>query len=135
MQKFDSYFFDVQKIPHLPGQYVLDQDRKVISIGDERLTWNLVVGNFIYMLYRSLLLTSGIIAVGLIFGLAFLNKRKPIYQIELFPLATPYILGAIPGILIYTETRFKIISELLLVPLIVEIWTRANRDRETKLKT
>lgn len=27
MQKFDSYFFDVQKIPNLPGQYVLDQDK------------------------------------------------------------------------------------------------------------
>jgi hypothetical protein len=133
MQKFDSYFFDVQKIPHLPGQYVLDQDQKVISLGDERLSWNLVVGNLIYMLYRSLLLTSGLIAVGLILGLAFLSKRKSMPQIKLLPMAAPYILGAIPGILIYTETRFKIVSELLLVPLIVEIWTRANKVRRREL--
>ena len=135
MQKFDSYFFDVQKIPHLPGQYVLDQDKKIISIGDERLSWNLVMGNFIYMLYRSIILVSGFIALGLILGLALLNKGKSIHQIELLPLAAPFIFGAIPGILIYTETRFKIVSELLLVPLIVEIWTRVNRDREIKLKT
>ncbi len=133
MQKFDSYFFDVQKIPHLPGQYVLDQEQDVISIGDERLSWNLVVGNFIYMLYRTLLLTSGFIAAGLIFGLAFLNKRKTIDQIKLLPMAAPYIFGAIPGILIYTETRFKIVSELLLVPLIVEICTRANTFRKMEL--
>jgi hypothetical protein len=44
MQKFDSYFFDVQKIPHLPGEYILDQEKKIISIGDERLNWNLVGG-------------------------------------------------------------------------------------------
>ena len=135
MQKFDSYFFDVQKIPHLPGQYVLDQDKKIISIGDERLSWNLVLGNFIYMVYRSLLLTSGLIASGLILGITFLNKRKQILQIELLPLAAPYILGAIPGILIYTETRFKIVSELILVPLIAEIWTRANKVRKTEFKT
>ena len=133
MQKFDSYFFDVQKIPHLPGKYVLDQDRKVISIGGERLSWNLVVGNFIYMIYRTLLLISGFIAVGLILGLAFSNKRKPIHQIKLLPLAAPYILGAIPGILIYTETRFKIVSELFVVPLVVEIWTRANKNRKREL--
>ena len=135
MQKFDSYFFDVQKIPHLPGHYVLDQDRKVISIGDERLSWNLVVGNFFYMIYRSVVLASGFMALGLIIGLAFINKKKLIKQIGLLPLAAPFILSAIPGILIYAETRFKIVSELLLVPLIVEIWTRANKVRKTEFKT
>ena len=133
MQKFDSYFFDVQKIPHLPGEYVLDQDKKIISIGEERLSWNLILGNFVYLIYRSLLLVSGIMALGLVLGLAFMNKRKTINQIESLPLAAPFIFGAIPGILIYTETRFKIISELLLVPLIVEIWTRANKDRKKEL--
>lgn len=132
MQKFDSYFFDVQKIPHLPGQYVLDQNQKMILIGDERLSWNLVAGNFSYMLYRTLLLTSGLIAAGLILGSLFFNN-KTIDQIKLTPMAVPYILGAIPGILIYTETRFKIVSELLLVPLIVEIWTRANKVRKREL--
>ena len=133
MQKFDSYFFDVQKIPHLPGQYVLDQDKKSISIGDERLSWNLILGNLVYIIYRCLLLVSGIMALGLVLGLAFMNKRKMINQIELLPLAAPFAFGAIPGILIYTETRFKIVSELLLVPLIVEIWTRANKDRKKEV--
>jgi hypothetical protein len=133
MQKFDSYFFDVQKIPHLPGQYVLDQDQKVISIGNERLSWNLVIGNFIYMVYRSLLLASGFLALGIILSLSFMNKKKLIQEIKLLPMAAPFFLGAIPGILIYTETRFKIVSELFLVPLIVEIWTRAKNNRKMKV--
>ncbi len=37
MQKFDSYFFDVQKVPHLPGSYVLDIPTKTIKIHDERV--------------------------------------------------------------------------------------------------
>jgi len=132
MQKFDSYFFDVQKIPHLPGQYVLDQDKKVITIGDERLSWNLIAGNFIFMLYRSALLVSGFTALGLLLGLVLLQRTKLIHQLKLTPLALPFILGAIPGILIYTETRFKIVSELLLVPLIAEIWSRAINQKIRK---
>lgn len=135
MQKFDSYFFDVQRIPHLPGRYVLNQDKKIISIGDERLSWNLILGSFVYLIYRSLLIVSGIMALGLVLGLAFMKKRKLIQQIELLPLAAPFILGAIPGILIYTETRFKIVSELLLAPLIIEIWTRAIKERNTEINS
>jgi len=129
MQKFDSYFFDVQKIPHLPGKYVLDQDRKIISIGDERLSWSLVVGNMVYMFYRSALLASGFVSIGILAGFAFLRKDSLMQKLNLVPLASPFVFGAIPGILIYTETRFKIVSELLLVPLIVEIWTRAIQER------
>jgi hypothetical protein len=132
MQKFDSYFFDVQKIPHLPGQYVLDQDKKVIVIGDDRLSWSLIAGNFTYMLYRSTLQVSGYIALGLLLGLVLLQKTKLMYQIKLAPLSLPFILGAIPGIVIYTETRFKIVSELLLVPLIAEVISRAMRLRVKK---
>ena len=32
-------------------------------------------------------------------------------------LPLPYLLGIIPGLIFYSETRFKICSELLLVPL------------------
>jgi len=129
MQKFDSYFFDVQKIPHLPGQYVIDLDRKVIEIGDERLSWSLIIGNLIYMFYRTALLISGLLAVGLFLGMSHLNKRSELHQFNLLPLVTPFIFGALPGILIYTETRFKIVSELLLIPCIVEIWTKFNQKR------
>jgi hypothetical protein len=38
-------------------------------------------------------------------------------------LSLPYFFGFIPGILFYTETRFKIVSELLLVPLVVGAWS------------
>jgi hypothetical protein len=126
MQKFDSYFFDVQKIPHLPGEYVLDQEKKIISIGDERLSWNLITGNLTYMIYRSALVVAGLVSVGLLVGLAFFQRSNLLSQLRLLPLALPYFFGAIPGILIYTETRFKIVSELMLVPLVIEIWSRAK---------
>lgn len=132
MQKFDSYFFDVQKIPHLPGQYVLDQNRKVIQIVDERLSWNLIAGNFAYMVHRSILLVSGLTALGLMFGMFLHRRSELVHQLRLAPLASPYILGVIPGILIYTETRFKIVSELLLVPLIAEIWSRVTNQEIKK---
>jgi hypothetical protein len=132
MQKFDSYFFDVQKIPHLPGEYVLDQEKKIISIGEERLSWNLVMGNLTYMMYRSVLLVTGLVSVGLLIGLAFMQRFYLFSQLRLLPLALPFFFGAIPGILIYTETRFKIVSELLLIPLIMEIWVRAKNPKNTK---
>jgi hypothetical protein len=65
MQKFDSYFFDVQKVPHLPGLYVLDQSTKTINIKDERLSWNLVLGNLVFEIQRTLLVTLGFIALGI----------------------------------------------------------------------
>lgn len=126
MQKFDSYFFDVQKIPHLPGEYVLDQEKRIISIGDERLSWNLITGNLTYMIYRSALVVAGLVAVGLLIGLAFFQGSYPLSQLRLLPLALPFFFGAIPGILIYTETRFKIVSEFLLIPLVIEIWSRVK---------
>jgi len=132
MQKFDSYFFDVQKIPHLPGKYVLDQEKKIISIGDERLNWNLVSGNLTYLIYRSALVVAGLISLGLLIGLSFTQKSNILSQLRLLPLALPFFFGAIPGILIYTETRFKIVSELLLIPLIIEIWSRAKRVKNSE---
>ena len=132
MQKFDSYFFDVQKIPHLPGEYVLDQEKKIISIGDERLSWNLITGNLAYMIYRSALVVAGLVSVGLLVGLALFQRSNFLSQLRLLPLALPFFFGAIPGILIYTETRFKIVSELLLIPLIIEIWSRARKLKNQK---
>lgn len=132
MQKFDSYFFDVQKIPHLPGGYVLDQERNIISIGDERLSWNLIAGNLTYMIYRSALVVAGLVSAGLLVGLAFFQRNTLLSQLRLLPLALPFFFGAIPGIMIYTETRFKIVSELLLIPLIIEIWSRARKLKNQK---
>ena len=38
-------------------------------------------------------------------------------------LAPPWLLGVVPGVTFYTETRFKIVLELLLVPFIAFIST------------
>jgi hypothetical protein len=124
MQKFDSYFFDVQKIPHLPGAYVLNQDERIIEIQEERLTWPLVLGNFSYMLWRTLLVLGALLAVGIVLGSKLVGTS--LGRVKLWPLALPYLFGVVPGLIIYTETRFKIVSELLLVPLIVEIWSKAT---------
>jgi hypothetical protein len=132
MQKYDSYFFDAQKIPHLPGRYVLNQEEMLIKIEDERLSWTLVLGNLVYMFYRSVLIVGGMSALGLYLGSRFFNMADSIKHIRLSVLIFPYIFGAIPGIIIYTETRFKIVSEMLLVPLIIEIWVRAMRGRPSK---
>jgi hypothetical protein len=124
MQKFDSYFFDVQKIPHLPGAYVLNQDEQIIEIQEERLTWPLVLGNFSYMLWRTLLVLGALLALGIVLGSKLVGAS--LGRVKLWPLALPYLFGVVPGLIIYTETRFKIVSELLLVPLIVEIWSKAT---------
>ena len=118
MQKLDSYIFDVQKVPHLPGEYYLSADAKSIVIGNQRLTWPLVLGNLLYEIYRSLLLVGLLASIGVL--LAF---RKLKFQIKssrrlLWLLLLPWSLGLIPGLLFYTETRFKIVSELLLIPFI-----------------
>jgi hypothetical protein len=49
MQKIDSYFFSIQKVPNLPGQYELSADEKSILIGNERLSWSLTIGHLIFM--------------------------------------------------------------------------------------
>lgn len=129
MQKFDSYFFDVQKIPHLPGRYVLDQKAKVIEIREERLTWNLVIGNLLHLVYRTTFLLLGLIGIGLWFAVRMFKQKNITSSLELTPLALPYLFGVVPGILIYTETRFKIVAEILLVPLIIEIWIRVLQGK------
>lgn len=128
MQKFDSYFFDVQKVPHLPGAYVLDQDNRIIEIQDERLTWPLVLGNLSYMLWRTVLVLGALIAVGIVFGLKLVGSS--LGRVKLWPLVLPYLFGIVPGLVIYTETRFKIVSELLLVPLIAEIFALVLQHRK-----
>ncbi len=133
MQKYDSYFFDAQKIPHLPGRYVLNQEEMSIKIEDERLSWTLVLGNLLYMFYRSALIVGGLSALGLYLGSRSFNMGDSLKNIRLGILLFPYIFGSIPGILIYTETRFKIVSELLLVPLVVDIWVRTMRGRTSKV--
>ena len=122
MQKFDSQIFDVQKVPHLPGSYVLDPESKTISIGEERLGWVFVLGNLLYMLYRSILVVTGLLGIGMLLQMRRANFDSLRGKIKLGALAYPWVFGFVPAILIYSETRFKIVSELMLIPLIAEIW-------------
>ena len=122
MQKFDSQIFDVQKVPHLPGSYVLDPESKTISIGDERLGWVFVLGNLLYMLYRSALVVTGLLGIGILLQMRRTNLDSLRGKLKLGGLAYPWVFGFIPAILVYSETRFKIVSELMLIPLIAEIW-------------
>jgi hypothetical protein len=130
MQKFDSYFFDVQKVPHLPGSYVLDQSTKTIKIEDERLSWSLVLGNLLFEIQRTLLVTFGLVAAGFILASRLLFEGASRLRPKLWFLALPYLFGAVPGMVMYTETRFKIVSELLLVPLIAEIFSLVLMQRK-----
>jgi len=114
MQKVDSYFFPIQKIPNLPGQYELAEDEKSILIGDERLTWSLTIGYIIFALYRAiwmLLFAGTLVWLGLL-----LFSRGNFNRAEKY-LLLPYLAGIVPGVLYYVETRFKICSELLAIPL------------------
>lgn len=116
MQKIDSYFFSIQKVPNLPGQYELSADEKSILIGNERLSWSLTIGHLIFMLYRLLWIILFAICV-LWIGLLLL-ARVQLSGPEKF-LLIPFLAGIIPGLLFYVETRFKICSELLVVPLLM----------------
>jgi hypothetical protein len=129
MQKFESYIFGVQKVPNLPGEYVLDIKNKRIDIGDERLAWSLVAGNFVYEVYRSALVLLGLIGAGMLLALRRFNRE--IYTKIKLPmeLVIPWTFGLIPALLLYTETRFKVVSETLLFLFVLWIWSTLSSLR------
>jgi hypothetical protein len=127
MQKFESYFFGVQKVPHLPGEYVLDIKNKKIDIGDERLSWTLVIGNLAYEIYRSVLLLAGLTALGALFYLRRFNReRLKSFKLS-YVLLAPWVFGIIPALLFYTETRFKVVTETLLFLFIISAWSKLSK--------
>jgi hypothetical protein len=121
MQKLDSYFFSIQKVPNLPGQYELSKDERSILIGDERLSWSLAIGHLMFMVYRFLwliLFLTSIIWIALL-----LFAKIELMRVEKY-LLIPFLSGIVPGLLFYVETRFKICAELLAVPLLMIIAER-----------
>ena len=114
IQKLDSYFFPIQKVPNLPGQYELSFDEKSIVIGDERLTWSLTIGHLIFAIYRAFWMF--LFACTLTWFTLLLFSRTRLSGPEKY-LLIPFMAGIIPGLLYYVETRFKICAELLAVPL------------------
>jgi hypothetical protein len=114
IQKLDSYFFPIQKVPNLPGQYELSADEKSIIIGDERLTWSLTIGHLVFAIYRAFWML--LLACTLTWFALLLFSRTRFSGPEKY-LLIPFMAGVIPGLLYYVETRFKICAELLAVPL------------------
>ena len=129
MQKFESHLVSIQKVPQLPGRYVLDNDLKVIRIENERLNWSLIIGNLVYEFYRFVLLFAGLIAAGIYFAL----KRdilKDIFVNRMNYLFVFWLPSIIPALLFYSETRFKIVQELFLIPLILFIFAK-NKSKSS----
>lgn len=119
MQKIESYVVGIQKIPNLSGEYYLSRDGNSIIIGKERLNWTLIVPHFFYLIYRIFLLFFLFFTLG--FLIFIFPREKAIYEVhkQLFIFLIPWLLGIIPGVLFFTETRYKIVSEILLVPFIM----------------
>ena len=114
IQKLDSYFFPIQKIPNLPGAYQLSEDEGSIIIGNERLTWSITLGHMLFALYRAIWML--LFSFTLVWLSMLVLSRTRLSLPEKF-LLLPFFVGVIPGLLFYVETRFKICSELLAVPL------------------
>ncbi len=120
LQKADTYFFAVQKNPQLSGKYYLSPDQKSIIIGSNRDSWPLIFGSVFYFIHRILLLIFAIAAATLVISLPvfrriFINKPEILFFV-------PFLFGSIAALLVTTETRLKIVSELLLVPLIGSVF-------------
>jgi hypothetical protein len=132
LQKIDSYLFAVQKNPQLPGEYYLSKDQKKIVIGDERLSWSLILGNIAYFIYRASLLIL-VISIFTLFWF-FRVESKALLKQSFMALMLPFICGIVPGTIFYTESRFKVVSELLLVPVTLKIYEEIlSLNKSTKL--
>ena len=114
IQKFDSHFFSIQKVPNLPGNYQLSSDENSINIGNERLTWPLTFGYLLYAIYRAIWML--LFAAIIFWSFLLIRNKSRLKPYEKY-LPLPYLLGVIPGLIFYSETRFKICSEVLLIPL------------------
>jgi hypothetical protein len=130
LQKLDTYFFAVQKNPQLSGEYYLAKDQKSIVIGENRDSWVIIFGSFVYFIYRSLLLILLIASITILIVLPKL--RKNLIHEPQFLMFVPYLFGSISAILFFTETRYKIVSELLLVPLVLSIFDIYKSSKSQK---
>ena len=131
LQKLDTYFFAVQKNPQLSGEYYLAEDQKSIIIGESRDSWVLIFGSFVYFIYRSLLLILLIASITILIVLP--KIRKNLIHEPQFLMFVPYLFGSISAILFFTETRYKIVSELILVPLVLSIFDTYKLSKSKKI--
>lgn len=130
-QKINSYFFSIQKVPNLPGEYRISADAKTIAIGEERLTWMLVLGNIGYEIYRMIWFLVFITACSNLITskkLLLFTKNTETY------LFIPYFVGIIPALMFYVETRQKICSELIAVPIIFKFLSQSKKENKSMRK-
>lgn len=132
LQKIDTYFFAVQKNPQLSGEYYLAGDQKSIIIGENRDSWVLILGSLVYFIYRSLFLILLIASITILVVLPRI-RQSLIHQPQ-FLMFVPYLFGSISAILFFTETRYKIVSELILVPLILSIIDSYQLSKTQKIE-
>jgi len=125
MQKIESYIFGIQKIPNLSGDYYLSADGKSIIIAEPRLKWALIGGHLFYEIYRGLLLMFLLISLGIYI---VINKSTNYFdniRDNLAIFLIPWLLGFIPAILFFSDTRYKVVSELTLVPFVMLVMQSA----------
>ena len=132
LQKLDTYFFAVQKNPQLSGEYYLAEDQKSIIIGENRDSWVLIFGSLVYFIYRSLFLILVIASITILVVLP--RIRQSLIHQPHFLMFVPYLFGSISAILFFTETRYKIVSELILVPLVLSIIDSYQLSKTRKIE-
>ena len=112
MQKVDSTIFISQKVPNAPGYFKLNQNGNQIQIVDERLSWSLVLGLMLYQLWRGCMLVLFISALAILFYNIKWSKLR--IQANEFWLLLPWVSTIFVVILFVSETRYKLVPELLL---------------------
>lgn len=134
MQKVDSYVFSSQKSPKLPGEYFLSEDAKTIIIGNERITWPLVIGAVTYQIYRGLLFLFFLFSLGILYA----NRNSKSFskmRSNLIKMLLPWLTTFAACFIYYTETRFKIVSETLLSVVIGIIFTEYSSKNKRNVKS
>jgi len=127
LQKIDTYFFSVQKNPQLSGEFYLSDNQKSIVIGKERNSWLLIFGSYLYFFNRAMILIFSICAATMLYILP--KFRREFFGQPNVLFCAPYLFGSISAILFFTESRYKIVSELVLVPLVLSIFDDFKKYR------
>ena len=135
MQKIESYVFGIQKIPNLSGDYFLSTDGKSIIIAEPRLKWALIGGHVFYEIYRGLLLMFLFISLGVYLVIKKSSNYFENIRDNLAIFSIPWLLGFIPAILFFSDTRYKVVSEVILVPFILLIFQSIAINNHKKSPT
>ena len=127
MQKLDSTIFISQKVPNAPGYFKLTQDGNQIRIVDERLSWSLILGLLLYQIWRGIMLILFISVLAIFFYNVKWSKVR--LQSNDFWLLLPWTSTIFVTILYFSETRFKVVPELLLPLFSLLILSRFDKNK------